>query len=242
MHAIVPAAGEGTRLRPLTNSRPKGLLEVDGRPILAHCFDRLIEVDVETIVVVIGYFGDRIVDHFGDRYRETKLTYVYQEEQLGLGHAVAQVAGETTGDVLVCNGDNVFGTSFEPVVDTHSRADVDATLLVEEVSRSVATQTGVVTTDRDGRVTGLVEKPADPPSTLATTGVYALPPSIFEHVRSVQPSARGEIELVDAIDRLRRDGATIGTVELDGWRINVNTRADLEAARRTLADHESAER
>ena len=133
MHAIVPAAGEGTRIRPLTDDRPKGLLEVDGRPILAHCFDRLIEVDVETIVVVIGYLGDRIVDHFGDRYRETTLTYVHQEEQLGFGHAIAQAEGETTGDVLVCNGDNVFGTSFEPVVGTQLRVDVDATLLVEEV-------------------------------------------------------------------------------------------------------------
>ena len=239
MHAIVPAAGEGTRLRPLTDDRPKGLLEVGGRPILANCFDRLIEVDVEKIVVVIGYLGDRIVDHFGERYGDIPLEYVRQPEQLGLGHAVAQAVGETSGDVLVCNGDNVFGNPFEPVVDVHSRADVDATLLVEDVSRSVAKTTGVVTTDGTGTVTGLVEKPEDPPSTLITTGVSALPSTIFEHLRSVQPSARGEIELVDAIDRLRRDGGTIRTVELEGWRINVNTRADLEEARRLLTDHSS---
>ena len=234
MHAIVPAAGEGSRLRPLTDDRPKGLLEVGGRPILAHCFDRLIAVDVERIVVVVGYRGDRIVDHFGDRYRGTTLTYVHQEEQLGLGHALLQAADETSGDVLVCNGDNVFGTSFEPVVGTQSRETVDATLFVEEVSRSVAKQTGVVTTDLDGTVTSLVEKPDDPPSTLVTTGFYALPPSIFEHLRSVQPSARGEIELVDAIDRLRRNGGVIRTVELDGWRINVNTPNDLEDARHRI--------
>ena len=231
MHAIVPAAGEGTRLRPVTDDRPKGLLEVGGRPILAHCFDRLIEVDVERIVVVVGYLGDRIVDHFGDRYREITLTYVHQEEQLGLGHALLQADDETSGNVLVCNGDNVFGTSFDPVVATQSHDDVDATLLVERASGSVAKQTGVVTTDHDGTVTGLVEKPDDPPSTLVTTGIFALPPSIFEHLRSVQPSARGEIELVDAIDQLCRSGGVVRTVELDGWRVNVNTPTNLEEAR-----------
>ncbi|RQG93042.1 sugar nucleotidyltransferase [Natrarchaeobius halalkaliphilus] len=234
MHAIVPAAGEGTRLRPLTSDRPKGLLEVDNRPILSHCFDRLCEVGVTVIVVVIGYRGAQIVDYYGDCYGEAPIRYVRQPERKGLAHAIAQAADAVEGDVLVCNGDNVFGTSLESVVETRRRSDVDAALLVERASPAVARTTGVVVTDESGTVTELVEKPDEPPSTLVTTGVYALPESIFEHCRAIAPSDRGEYELPDAIARLREHGGVVETVELEGWRVNVNTEADLSEAERKL--------
>ena len=236
MQAVVPAAGEGTRLRPLTDDKPKGLVEVADRPLLAHGFDRLIELNVDRIVVVIGYRVQQIRDHFGPSYRGTPLRYVTQENRLGLAHAILQAEPHINDEFLVYNGDNVIQGTLQPVVDAYGRSDADAVLLVEDATRETASETGVVTTDDRGTVTGLVEKPDDPPSTLVTTGVYLLPRSIFEDCRAIAPSDREEYELVDAIDRLRRRGGTIQTVTLDGWRCNVNTPNDVEEATRKLGE------
>ena len=236
MQAVVPAAGDGTRLRPLTDDKPKGLVEVADKPLLAHGFDRLVELDVDRIVVVIGYRGDQIRDRFGTSYRDTPLRYVTQETRLGLGHAVSQAEPEIDDDFLVYNGDNVLQGSLRPVVDTDDQSDADAVLLVEDATRETARETGVVTTDDEGTVTGLVEKPDDPPSTLVTTGVYLLPRSIFEDCRAIAPSDRGEYELVDAIERLRERGGVVRTVTLDGWRCNVNTPRDVAKATARLKE------
>ena len=244
MYAVVPAAGAGTRLRPLTDSRPKGLLEVAGKPILSHCFDRLRAVDVEEIVVVVGYLGEQIVEYYGDDYRGTPIRYVRQHDQKGLAHAIAQAEDAADGDVLVVNGDNVLGpdTDLETVLGVQARPDVDAALLVEEASLEVARTTGVVRTDENGRVIEIVEKPAEPPSTLVTTGVYALPEEIFEHCRAISPSDRGEYELADAIERLLADGGVVETVDIEGWRVNVNRPEDLEEASRKLEAASGTER
>lgn len=234
MHAVVPAAGRGTRLRPLTDSRPKGLVEVAGKPILSRCFDRLREVEVEEIVVVVGYLGEEIVDYYGETYRGTPIRYVRQHERKGLAHAISQAEDAVNGDFLVVNGDNVLGTDLEAVLETQRCPGVDATLLVEEASLEVARTTGVLEADDDGRVTGLTEKPGEPPSTLVTTGVYALPEEIFEHCREILPSDRGEYELADALEKLLEAGGVVETVDLEGWRVNVNRPADLEKASRNL--------
>ncbi|MCU4925462.1 sugar phosphate nucleotidyltransferase [Halobacteria archaeon AArc-dxtr1] len=230
MQAVVPAAGEGTRLRPLTDSQPKGLVEVAGRPILTHCFDRLRTAGVDEIIVVIGYEGAQIVDYYGDSYEGTPLTYVRQVDRKGLAHAILQAEPAVDGDFLVYNGDNVFAGSLAPVLDTQSKPDVDATLLTEHTTRDVARTTGVVTTSADGTVIDITEKPADPPTTRVTTGVYALPETIFDYCRASTPANTGEYELADALTNLRHAGSTIATVSLDGWRVNVNTPADRERA------------
>ena len=236
MQAVVPAAGTGTRLRPLTDSKPKGLVSVAGDPLLTHCFDHLLELDIDEIVVVIGYRGEQIVDQYGDQYEQVPIQYVEQPEQKGLAHAVLQAEPEIDGDFLVLNGDNVLGCSLEPVIQTQDSPAVDATLLVEETTPEVAQTTGVVTTTDDGTVTDITEKPDQPSSTLVTTGVYVLPESIFSHCLALSPSDRGEYELADAITRLRASGGVVQTVERDGWRINVNTPADHNQAARKLGE------
>jgi glucose-1-phosphate thymidylyltransferase len=234
MQAVVPAAGEGTRLRPLTADQPKGLVEIHGRPLLAYCFDRLVELPVAEIVVVVGYRGEEIRDHFGPAYDGVSLSYVRQDEQAGLAHAILQADSVVDDDFLVLNGDNVFGGSLEGVAATHRGSSADVTVLVEEATRSEATRTGVVVTDSAGRVTELVEKPADPPSTTITTGCYALPPEFFPACRAVDPSSRGELELPDVIGHLIDHGATVQTATFEGWRVNVNTQSDLERAAENL--------
>lgn len=229
MQAIVPAAGEGTRLRPLTAERPKGLVEVAGRPILTHVFESLLAAGIDRIVVVVGYRGDDIVDYYGDAFRGTPLTYAWQAERLGLGHAVSTAAAHVAGDVVVWNGDNVGDVALSGLIDRHRRTDAAATLLVDEVSRERASEGAVCVVD-DGDVVGLVEKPDAPPSTLIPRGVFVFSARLFDALDRIGPSGRGEYELTDAVDLLVDEGARVETVGMDGWLVNVNTTADIERA------------
>ena len=234
MHALIPAAGRGTRLGEHTETRPKGLVEIAGQPLLAHVFETAVEAGAEKLVVVIGYEGAQIVDHFGDAFAGVPITYVHQRERLGLGHAVLQAEPHIDEAFLLLNGDNVFAGSVEPAVSAADAAGVDGALAIEKVSESEATTTGVLELD-DGRVTGLVEKPDDPPSTLVTTGCYVLPADIFHACALVQPSAEGEYQLSDAVGLLVHAGYEIETVRL-GERVNVNTPADIERVARLVGE------
>jgi hypothetical protein len=145
VYGVVLAAGDGTRLRPLTSERPKGLVEVAGRPILTHCFESLVAAGVDELVVVVGYRGDDIVSYYGERFGDTPVSYTVQEERLGSAHALATVAPRVdgtartdeadgaagTGDdgpsaegdgaptLLVLNGDNVCDADLSAVVSHH---------------------------------------------------------------------------------------------------------------------------
>ena len=232
MHGVVPAAGEGTRLRPLTDDRPKALVEVDGRPLLGHVLERL-EPHVDAYVVVVGYRGDDIRDHFGDEHAGLPITYVDQPEPVGLADAVRRAEEVVDGPFVQLNGDNVLRGDVGAVVETLRDREADAVLLVQQVSRARAQRGGVVEVD-DGEVIDLVEKPDDPPTRLATTGCFAFSPLIFEACRAIEPSDRGEYELPVAVEWLLHAGGTVEKVPLDGWRVNVNTPEDVRRAERRL--------
>lgn len=235
MYAVVPAAGRGSRLGSVTDSTPKPLVEVAGRPLLAHVFDRLAAISPTAYVVVIGYQGASIVGRFGERYRGVPIEYVRQPERLGLGDAIARTESIVDEPFVVCNGDNALETDLDYLAAAHRGA---ATLLVEQVPREHASETGVVVIDDAGRVQRVVEKPDDPPTTLVSAGAFTFSPSIFEACKKVEPSARGEYELSDAITRIVEDGRQAETVRLRGDRVNVNTPADLQRAERLLAGWE----
>ncbi len=232
VRGLVPAAGRGTRLRPLTDDRPKGLVEVGGRPLLEHVFETLAP-HVEGYVVVVGYRGEQIRDAFGDAHGGRPIDYVEQPEPEGLADAVRRAEPLLEVSFLQLNGDNVLRGDVGEVLDRHRERAADATLLVERVSESRARRGGVVELT-DGAVTDLVEKPDDPPSRLATTGCFAFSPRIFEGCRAVDRSSRGEYELTDAVRWLLAHGGTVETVRLDGWRVNVNTPEDVDRAEARL--------
>jgi len=240
MDAVIPAAGEGTRLRPLTADQPKALVEVAGRPLLAHVFDALAPAGHEQYVVVIGYRGDQIVDHFGTSYDETPVEYVRQAEPRGLAHAVLQADPVVDDSFLVCNGDNVFGSGLTNLACEHEDRDGEggavATLLVEEATRERAKTTGVVVTDDAGRVQRVVEKPDDPPTTLVSAGAFAFSQGIFDACRAIEPSERDEYELSDAITWLVEQGKSVRALPFERERINVNTPSDVDAAAESLSN------
>ena len=236
MDAVIPAAGHGSRLGELTADRPKGLVEVGGRPLLAHVFETAVEAGADELVVVVGYEAAQIVDRFGDAFESVPITYVHQRERLGLGHAVVQAEPYVDGTFLLVNGDNVFAGSVAPAVNAIEEAD--AVLAVEEVSPAVAATTGVIETDEQGHVTDIVEKPAEPSSTLFTTGCYVLPEDVFHACALLRPSGEGEYQLSEAVGLLVRAGYEVATVGL-GKRVNVNTPEDVERASELIRESET---
>ncbi|MFC4451016.1 sugar phosphate nucleotidyltransferase [Halorussus aquaticus] len=199
--AVVLAAGEGTRLRPLTRNRPKPMLPAADRPILEHVFDALIGAGVERLHVVVGYKRDRVQNHFGPTYRNVPVNYVVQDKQLGSGHALLQAreAVEDEDGFLVVNGDQVIERQMvADVLDAFEENHGSATLAVTE--QADVSHYGAVVMDGD-RVVELVEKPETDDYRLLNAGVYAFAPSIFEAIEET-PRVRGELALTDTLVRL----------------------------------------
>lgn len=236
MKAVVLAAGKGTRLRPLTETKPKGLVEIHGAPILTHCFERLAELSVDELVVVVGYRKQDIIDHYGDAFDGIPITYTHQREQKGLAHALLTTESHIDNDFILMLGDNVFHANLQDVVSRQQKDHADAVFLTEEVPYKEASRYGVCVTNGNSEITEVVEKPEDPPSNVAMTGFYTFSPAIFHACHLVQPSDRGEYEISDAIDLLIQSGRTINALHMDGWRVDVGYPEDRDEAERRLQE------
>jgi len=238
MKAVVLAAGKGTRLRPLTDDKPKGMVEVAGDPLLTHCFDKLVDLGANELVVVVGYMKEKIIDHYGDSYRDVPITYTHQREQNGLAHALLTVESHIDDNFMLILGDNIFDANLEDVVNRQQENRTDAAFLVEEVPWEEASRYGVCETNKYGEIVDVIEKPDDPPSNLVMTGFYTFTPAIFHACHLVQPSDRGEYELSDAVDLLIKSDRTIDAIALDGWRVDVGYPEDRDKAERLLTGNE----
>ncbi|MFP9193584.1 UTP--glucose-1-phosphate uridylyltransferase AglF [Natrialbaceae archaeon A-CW1-1] len=238
MQAVVLAAGKGTRLRPLTEDKPKALVEVDGKPLLEDVFDNLLEIGATELIVVVGYMKEKIIERYGDVYEGVPITYAHQREQLGLAHAILQAEPHIEDDFVLMLGDNIFRANLGDVINRQQEERADAAFLVEEVPWEEASRYGVLDTNGYGEVVEVMEKPDDPPSNLVMTGFYTFTPAIFHACHLVQPSDRGEYELPDAIDLLIQSGRTIDAIRMDGWRIDVGYPEDQEKAEERLQDDE----
>ncbi|MEF8783168.1 MAG: UTP--glucose-1-phosphate uridylyltransferase AglF [Haloarculaceae archaeon] len=239
MKAVVLAAGEGTRLRPLTEDKPKGMVDVDGEPILTHCFDQLVDLGADELLVVVGYMKETIIEHYGDEYEGIPITYAHQREQTGLAHALLTVEEHIDDDFMLMLGDNIFRANLQDVVNRQQEERADAAFLVEEVPWEEASRYGVCDTNKYGEIVEVVEKPDDPPSNLVMTGFYTFTPAIFHACHLVQPSDRGEYEISDAVDLLIHSGRTIDALRMDGWRVDVGYPEDREKAERLLEGNDT---
>ena len=242
MQAVILAAGEGTRLRPLTEDKPKVLVEVDDKPLIEYAFDALIDIGVEEFVVVVGYKKEQLMERYDDAYEGVPITYAHQREQLGLAHALLTAEPYIDDDFMLMLGDNVFQANLGDVVNRQQEDRADAAFLVEEVPWDEASRYGVCDTNEYGEITRVVEKPDDPPSNLVMTGFYTFTPAIFHACHLVQPSDRGEYELPDAIDLLIQSGRTIDAIRMDGWRVDVGYPEDRDEAERRIEEAEGETR
>ena len=241
MQAVILAGGEGTRLRPLTEDKPKGMVEVDGKPILTHCLEQLAELGAEEFLIVVGYRKEDIISHYDDEFEGIPITYTHQREQKGLAHALLTVEEHVEADFMLMLGDNVFRANLADVVRRQQEDRADAAFLVEEVPYEEASRYGVCVTNDYGEITDVIEKPEEPPSNLVMTGFYTFSPAIFPACKLVQPSTRGEYEISEAIDLLIQSGRTIDAIPLDGWRMDIGYPEDRDEAERRLREDEGGE-
>jgi len=227
--AVVLAAGEGIRLRPLTANRPKPMLPAGTRPILEHVLNALIDAGVDDIHLVVGYQANRVRSHFGSTYREVPITYHTQTNQLGSGHALLQAQDGPDESFLLVNGDQIID---HRIVEAVSNAHTDtATLAVVEGPEAV--DYGAVSLDGD-EITELVEQPASGEFRLFNAGVYAFTQRIFETLETLSVE-RGELPLSDAIQQLIDDEVhTVGGVRTDHFWMDATHAWDLLSLSREL--------
>jgi len=207
MQAVVLAAGQGTRMRPLTETVPKPMLPVADRPLAAHTADAAVDAGATELLFVVGYEADAVRGYFGESYRGVPVAYAVQEEQLGTAHAVAVARERLDGSFVVLNGDNLYDP--DGIDSLFESAPAVAGYRVDD-----PTNYGVLSTD-DGRVTGIVEKPDDPPSDLANAGAYAFPAEAAGWL-DVGESERGEHEITDVLSRVV-GALDVTVVGLDRW-------------------------
>ncbi|MEU2249790.1 glucose-1-phosphate thymidylyltransferase [Streptomyces sp. NPDC019224] len=217
MKALVLSGGSGTRLRPFSYSMPKQLIPIANKPVLEHVLDNLREVGVDEVGIIVGDRAAQIEAVIGDGSRlGLKVTYIRQDLPLGLAHCVT-LAREFLGDddFVMYLGDNMLPDGVADIAREFTRRRPAAQIVVHKVADPRAF--GVAELDADGRVERLVEKPERPRSDLALIGVYFFTPAIHEAVASIAPSARGELEITDAIQWLVEHGTDVKASVYDGY-------------------------
>jgi bifunctional UDP-N-acetylglucosamine pyrophosphorylase/glucosamine-1-phosphate N-acetyltransferase len=207
MQAVVLSAGTGTRMRPLTDTIPKPMLPVAERPICGHVAHDAVAAGADELVFVVGYEAETVRDYFGAEYKGVPVSYVEQEQRRGTADAL-RVARETLdGDFAVLNGDNLY--------DADSLRELFASGPAVGATRVAEPSNYGVLDVADGVVTGIVEKPEDPPSSLVNAGAYVFPAETREWL-DVAESDRGEYEITDVLARVIRERA-VTPVEFDHW-------------------------
>ncbi len=236
--AVVLAAGEGTRLRPLTRNRPKPMLPAANRPILEHVLDALVDAGLDRLVLVVGYRRERVQEYFGPSYRNVPIEYVVQRKQLGSGHALLQARETVDEPVLVVNGDQLTETStITSVLETFAEETAPAVMAVLE--RRDASRYGAITL-RDRDIDEIVEKPNTDEYRLMNGGVYAFESSIFAEIDETDRED-GELSLTDTIARLV-DAERVRGVRTGGLWVDATYPWDLlEVATEVLARGRVAE-
>lgn len=216
MKAVLLAAGEGVRLLPITATRPKHLIRVGGKPILKHCLDALKSCGITEAVVVTHYMGEAIRSYFGDGAKfGLTIEYVEQPAVLGTGNAVSIAEKYVADEFVVVYADLLFAQqAMQTVLDTYKQKKPDVVMAVVAVEKPESY--GIIELEKGNCVKRVVEKPSrkDAPSNLANAGLYVFTKKIFDVLRKVKKSVRGEFELTDAVTMMVEDKKTVLAAEI----------------------------
>jgi glucose-1-phosphate thymidylyltransferase long form len=234
MKGVIPAAGRGTRLEPVTLAIPKELLIVGDKAIIEYVIEAMKSVGVTDISIVVGWRKHAILDYLGSGERlGVKLTYVVQDNRTGLAKAVLtaeHVIGEEP--FLVILGDNFFypQTFLKEILAFHIAKKADATIGVAEIEDT--TRHGIIRPGPDNRILDMVEKPQpkDAPSNLGIIGVYLFSSSIFKAIKKIKPGVNNEYQLTDAIKMMIDTGSQVYYSKINGTHIDIGTLNDLKKA------------
>ena len=202
MKGIILHGGHGTRLRPLTHTGPKQLLPIANKPMSEYCLDAIRDCGISDIAIIIGGTGsNKVKEYYGDGSKfNVRITYIEQESPKGIAHAI-NLCKEFIGDekFLVFLGDNIIQKSINNTARKFESSDNDALVLLCEVENPE--RFGIADV-KDNKITKIMEKPKNPPTNFAVTGIYFLTPKIFDIFARLKPSWRNELEITDALQIL----------------------------------------
>ncbi|WP_326653166.1 glucose-1-phosphate thymidylyltransferase [Streptomyces sp. NBC_01750] len=236
MKALVLAGGSGTRLRPFSYSMPKQLIPIANTPVLVHVLQGVRDLGVAEVGVIVGDRGPEIEAVLGDGSRfGLRITYIPQDAPRGLAHTVSIARGFLGDDDFVMYlGDNMLPDGVAGIAEEFTTHRPAAQVVVHKVTdpRSF----GVAELGPDGEVLRLVEKPQEPRSDMALIGVYFFTPAIHKAVEAIEPSARGELEITDAIQWLVSSGADVRASRYDGYWKDTGKVEDVLECNRHLLD------
>lgn len=219
MKAVILAAGQGTRLRPVTLTMPKPLVPVANQPLIAYAIHVLKNAGLRQIGIVVNDLDSPIRTALGTgESLGVELDYIVQKEQLGLAHAV-NLCHDFVGNEPFCVllGDNIFQDKMERLIRDFPQSSAEAAIALIEVKDP--TRFGIAEIV-NGKILRVIEKPKNPPSNLAISGAYLFKASIFDAISRIKPSWRNELEITDAIQQVIDSGGSVHPYTLTGWWID----------------------
>ena len=227
MKAVILAAGEGSRMRPLTYTRPKVMLTIANKPILEHLLVEAKSAGIEEFILIVGYHDEQIRQYFGSGTKwGVSIDYYTQRKQLGTADAIRTVESMVEGNFLMMNGDIIVNhQDIERL--TNKKNNTMSLFKVKETQ-----DLGMVEVSQD-RVIRIHEKVANPPSNLANAGLYLFTQDIFKAISRTPTSPRGEYEITDSLQLLIDQGEHVSYQEINYW-LDVSYPWDLLAANESL--------
>jgi glucose-1-phosphate thymidylyltransferase len=236
LKGLILSGGKGTRLRPITHTSAKQLVPVANKPVLFYGIEAMANAGIDEVGIIIApETGDEIRAVVGDGARfGIKLTYIVQDEPLGLAHAVLTAEPFLGSSAFVMYlGDNLLQGGIEDLVAAFRSGEPDALILLTSVPDP---ENYGVAELSNGSVVRLVEKQAAPKTDLALVGVYMFTPAVHAAARAIEPSGRGELEITDAIQHLVDKGMRVDPHIVKGWWKDTGRLEDMLAANRLVLD------
>jgi glucose-1-phosphate thymidylyltransferase long form len=234
MKGLIPAAGIGSRLQPITLAIPKELLLIGDKAVIEYVIESMKKVGITDITVVVGWRKHAILDYLGSGKRMgVNISYVVQDERNGLAKAVSAAKHVICDEpFLVVLGDDFFypKTFLKEIMEFHKKQDADATIGVAEIEDPA--RHGIIKPGENNKIEDIVEKPSKEkaPSNLGCMGVYIFKPSIFDAIKKTKPGVKGEYQLTDSIKIMVDEGYKVLYSKINGEHIDVGTLEDLRKA------------
>jgi glucose-1-phosphate thymidylyltransferase len=233
---LVATGGKGSRLRPFTYTGAKQLVPIANKPVLFYGVEQLVAAGITEIGVVVGDTAAQVQEALGDGARfGARFTYLHQERPLGIAHTLI-VARDFLGDApfVMFLGDNFLRGGIGALVERFEQERPAAQVQLVRVPHPQ--EFGVAVLSPDGRLERLIEKPRNPPSDLAIIGLYMFQPAVHEVVATLQPSARGELEITEAIQGLIDRGLRVDACPVEDYWIDTGRMGDILAANRLVLE------